>query len=260
MFEVNKNQFVRLQNNDWLTKQRIAGKITADTLTLLKNLVLEKTSKSLIELDKVAEDYIISNNCIPTFKGYHGFPNSVCISVNKTLVHGICTDYVLQDGDVVSFDLGATFEEGIADSALTCIFGEPKSQQHIDLVQTTKECLTKAIEVIEVGKHLGCIGNAIYKYAKSKGFSVVDKFGGHGINPGQVHAEPFVSNRADKNEGIRIQPGLTIAIEPLLVIGSSNKTTLADDGWTINAMNICAHEEHSLYIHEDHVEIISIRN
>jgi len=254
------NQFIHLHDIDWLNRQRIAGRVASQALTLLKELVDQKTTLSLIELDALAEAFILRGSCTPTFKGYHGFPASVCISVNKQLVHGIPTDYVLQSGDLVSFDLGATYEGAIADTAITCIYGQPKSQQHVDLINTTDECLTKAIELIEIGKHIGCIGNIIYKHAKSKGYSVVDKFGGHGLSYNKPHAEPFINNKANINDGIRFQEGMTIAIEPLLVIGHSNETAKSNDGWTINSMDISAHFEQSLYIHSDHVEIISKRN
>src|SRR5688572_2444687 len=124
------NSLVRLKSDHWLNRQRVAGKVVADTLTLLEQLVKNKTTQSLLELNKIAEEYITNNNCTCTFKGFKGFPAGVCISINKQLVHGIPTDYKLQDGDVVSFDLGATFEGAIADSALTCIYGTPKSDLH----------------------------------------------------------------------------------------------------------------------------------
>src|SRR5271166_1215776 len=142
---------VHLHNNDWLEKQRIAGKVVAQTLELLESLIKEKTTKSLIELDKIANEFIISKGCIPTFLGYKGnnkipYPNSVCLSVNETLVHGVATEYKLQEGDIVKVDLGCTFDRVIGDAARTFIFGEPKSEKHIELIKATKECLQKGIE------------------------------------------------------------------------------------------------------------------
>lgn len=257
-----RSNFVKLQGKDWLEKQRISGKVVGDGLRLLEKLVNDKTTKSLLELDKIIGDFITSNDCTPTFKNFNGFPNNCCMSVNNQLVHGIPTDYKLQDGDVVTFDFGATFEEVVSDAARTFIFGEPKFKQHIQLLKTTKECLIKAIESIEVGKHLGVIGDTIYRHGRNNGFAVVDVYGGHGIGlDGEgkacAHMPPFVSNRSNSNEGLRIQPGLVIAIEPLLVLGNSNKTYTSKDGWTVMAENICAHEEHSIYVHEDHVEVLT---
>lgn len=255
----NTNGFFTLKNEDWLNKQRVAGKIAAKTLLLLDKLVKEKTTKSLIELNNIAEEFIISNGCSLTFKNYKGFPAGVCCSVNKMLVHGIPNDYKLQNGDVVSFDLGATFEGAIADTAITCIYGEPKSNTHLKLVNATELALTKGIEAIKVGNKLGCIGNAIFKSAKNNGFSVINKYGGHGLEWNVPHAPPFVANKTDLEDGFRIQPGLCIAIEPMLTTGSTN-TTVDKDGWTVWCeAEMSAHFEHSIYVHEDHVEIITDR-
>ena len=175
-------------------------------------------------------------------------------------MHGIPDDTVLDDGDVVSFDLGATYEGAIADSALTCIFGPPRDPKHVELVKATEEALMRGIQAIAVGKRLGCIGNAISKYVKSTGFGLVHNYGGHGLDWNTAHAAPFVSNKAEVTEGIRLQENITLAIEPLLVIGSSARTRTLDDGWTVTCDNICAHAEHTIFLHKDHVEIITWRN
>lgn len=250
---------VKLKDKNWLDKQRVAGKIVAATLSMLESLVKDKTTKSLLELNSIAEEYIISNNCSCTFKNYKGFPAGVCISVNKQLVHGIPVDYKLQEGDIVSFDLGATYEGAIADSALTCIYGSPKSELHVKLVKATEESLMRGIQAISVGKKLGCIGNAISKCARGYGFGIINNYGGHGLEWDTPHATPFVANKSTLDEGIRIQPGLSIAIEPMLTIGST-ETSVSDDGWTVMTNDIGAHFEHSIFVHEDHVEIITDRN
>lgn len=253
------SSFVMLKNQDWLNKQRIAGKIAAQTLVALQRKVENKTTDSLIELNTFAENIITDAGGIPTFKGYKGFPAGVCISVNKQLVHGIPTDYHLEDGDVISFDLGVTIDGAIADTAITCIYGQPKSDKHITLVKATEESLMKGIEAISVGKRLGCIGNAISRCAKGYGFSEIIQYGGHGLDWNQPHAQPFVANKSLENEGIRIQPNLTIAIEPMLTSGST-KTHVDKDGWTVLCeAEISAHFEHTIYIHNDHVEIITDR-
>jgi methionyl aminopeptidase len=253
------NIFVDLKNQDWLEKQRKAGKIAAQTLQLLQKLVSDKTEKSLIELNNIAEEYIIQAGGSLTFKGYKGFPAGVCISVNKELVHGIPKDYKLQDGDVVSFDLGVTVEGAIADSAITCIYGPPKSEKHVTLLKACEESLMAGIKAIQIGKNLGVIGNAISKCAKNYGFGVINQYGGHGLSWNTAHAPPFVENKSDPNVGIRIQPGLAIAIEPMFVIGSTD-TRVLGDGWTVVTNDIGAHWEHSVFVHENHVEIITDRN
>lgn len=257
-----KNQFatnmvVSYKGQEWLEKQRVAGKIAAKTLLLLQQLVQDGTQLSLQQMNDAAEDYIASEKGVCTFKGYKGFPAGVCISVNKQLVHGIPSDYKLSEGDIVSFDLGVTIEGAIADTAITCIYGEPKLQ-HQRLIQATHDSLMAGIQAIQVGKNLGCIGHAIYQYARSQNFSVIVKYGGHGLDWDTPHASPFVANKAELNEGIRIQPGLAIAIEPMLVIGAPITIT-GGDGWTVSTPDIGAHFEHSVFVHEDRVEVITDR-
>ena len=253
----NKNGLFKLKNQDWLDKQRIAGRIAAECLIQLEDYVKNNTFHSMATLSDVIERFILREGGTPTFKGYKGFPAAVCISINKQLVHGIPDDTVLDHGDVVSFDLGVTYKGAIADTALTCILGEPKPE-HEKLVKATQECLMKGIEAIKVGNHLGCIGHAIAKHAKAMGFGLVNNYGGHGLDWDTPHAPPFVANKAELNEGIRIQPGLAIAIEPMLTLGSPH-THVSDDGWTVMTDTIGAHFEHSIYVHQDHEEIITDR-
>jgi methionyl aminopeptidase len=248
-----------LHGDEWLVKQRVAGKVAAGALSLLEQEVKSGTTKSLLELDKLAETYIRDNGCIPTFLGYKGFPNSVCISVGQQLVHGICTDYHLQDGDKVSVDLGCTFGGGaIADSALTVIYGNPSSQQ-IKLLDACEEALFRGLSAIAVGKRLGCIGHTISRCAKGYGYGNIVQYGGHGLDWNVPHAIPFVSNKAELNEGIRIQYGLTLALEPMLTSGSV-ETWMDKDGWTIWCKaDLVSHYEHTVFVHKNHIEILSYR-
>lgn len=249
-----------LQGNDWLEKQRVAGKVAAKALFTLEKLVKDRTKLSTLELSKIAENIILEGGCTPTFKGYKGFPEACCISVNHELVHGIPKDYYLQSGDVVSFDLGATFEGAIADSAVTCIWGDSKSEDHVKLIDSTHLSLMEAIKKIKVDQRLGIIGETISKIGKSNNFSVVSAYGGHGLNWNTPHASPFISNKGNSSEGFRFQKGMTFAIEPLFVIGNDNSTKTESDGWTVSTNNISCHFEHSVYIHEDNVEIITQRS
>jgi methionyl aminopeptidase len=256
------SELIKLKDSSWLTHQRIAGRVTADTLQLLKLRVQEGTTKNLLELNQEAEDFIYSKDCTPTFKGYKGFPAGVCMSVNKQLVHGIPTDYNLVDGDVVKFDLGATYNGVIADSALTCIYGEPKLPIHLTLLKATEEALMAGINSIQVGNRLGCIGYSINRVAKKYGFANVTHYGGHGINAssygkGEPHAPPFVPNKSELDSGIRIQNGLTIAIEPMFILGSSASTQISDDKWTVMANEIGAHFEHTIIVNNNIVEILT---
>ena len=253
------NYLIYLKDNSWLEKQRIAGKIVAKTLHMLQQLVKEKTKLSCLELNQLAEDFIINSGATPTFKNYKGFPAGVCISVNKELVHGIPKKYYFQEGDVISFDLGATVDGVIADSALTCIYGEPKSDRHVTMIKVNDDALMKGIQAIKVGNKLGCIGNAISKHIKNNGFGIIDKYGGHGLELNTPHAAPFVNNKSNPNEGVTIQKGLSIAIEPMSIIGDTY-TYVSSDGWTVMGHNISCHAEHTVFVHEDHVEIVTSRD
>jgi methionyl aminopeptidase len=255
------SEYILFQDNDFLVNQRIAGRVVSTCLSSLRELVNQKTKLTTLELSRFAEDIILKNNCTPTFKNYKGFPEAVCISINKELVHGIPKDYFLQEGDLVSFDLGATYKEAIADAAITVIYGEPKHKEHLKLIEATEVAIHKAIDVIKVDRKIGVIGEAISKCARGYGLSVVNQYGGHGItikdSKGIPHAEPFIANKSSSTEGIRIQPGMTIAIEPLFVLGSSNETIKEKDGWTVSTKMISSHHELTLFIHEESVEIIT---
>lgn len=252
-----------LHNNEWLIRQRVAGNIAAKTLSLLNKLVKEKTIKSLLELDKIAEEFIIKNNCIATFKNYKGFPNAVCISIDNknkhALVHGIPTDYKLENGDLISFDLGCTFEGAIADTALTTIFGCPKSEEHSKLINNTYMALIKSIKNIKIGNKIGIIGNTIYKSLSPNNYGIVQNYGGHSLSYNEPHAAPFISNKSELNEGIRIQAGMTLAIEPLAVINKNIETYIGDDSWTVYTNDTSCHFEHTIYIHDDKIEVITLR-
>ncbi len=255
-------QFIHLHDDKWLIHQRKAGRVVAGALLLLEQQEKNGTTKTMLELDKVAEAFIRDNGCIPTFLNYKGFPNSVCISINKHLVHSIPGEQRLLEGDVVSFDLGATepVSGAIGDSAITCVFGEPKKESHKLLVASTKEALKRAIGVVKVGRRIGVIGETISKYAAGAGFSVVSRYGGHGIQANTPHANPFVANRDSKDNGVRFQAGMSLCIEPLFVLGRSAETKILSDGWTVACDDICAHEEHTIFIHEDSVEVLTKRS
>jgi len=256
-----QNSLIKLKDQNWLDKQRVAGKIVAETLKLLEKAVQEKTNLSMLELNRIAEEYIESNDCQCTFKGYRGFPAGVCISVNNVLVHGIPNDYKLQEGDKVSFDLGATYAGVIADSAITCVFGEG-SPHLIKMINDTREALSKSIQAISISKKLGCIGDTIYKYLKNN-YNVIENYGGHGIcmdndGCGIPHAAPFVANRANPDDGVHLVAGMTLAIEPMALPKScATKTSVANDGWSVLTDGIGCHWEETIFIHEDHVEIIT---
>jgi methionyl aminopeptidase len=259
--EFTENGLCILHDSKWLDRQRIAGKVVSQTLALLEMLVKERTTNSLLELDKIAEEFIVKNGCTPTFKNYRGFPSSVCMSVDNIkshmLVHGIPSDYVLQNSDIISFDLGATFESAIGDAAITTIFGDARSEQHTKLISDTKEALELGIRAIRVGERLGVIGHSINKYLSKKGYGVINNYGGHSLTYDTPHSFPFVANKARVDEGIRLQANMTLAIEPMAVLNGSTRTWVGGDGWTVFTENASAHFEKTIFIHQDSVEIIT---
>lgn len=252
------HDLINLKDRFWLERQTVAGKCVAGILKTLNQMVIEKTPNlSLRDMEAEAIRQLAEVKCTATFKGYKGFPGAICLSVNKQLVHGIPTDYILQEGDVIKFDLGATYKGTIADAAATAIYGKPKSSQHAELVTICKGALDHAIKSIQIGKQLGCIGYAIHKYVTSKSrFGLVTSYGGHGIDEDTPHASPFVSNKAKQNEGPRIQEGLSIAIEPMVVIGD-NGTKIGSDGWTVLTSDVGAHFEHSIFVGADKVHVLT---
>jgi len=252
------NDLIYLKDKFWLERQQIAGKCVGGILKTINTMIVEKIPNlSLKDIEEEAIRQIAENKCTATFKDYKGFPGAICLSVNKQLVHGVPTNYILQDGDVVKFDLGATYNGAIADAAATAIYGAPKSKQHVDLIEICKNSLTQAIQAVKIGKQLGCIGYAIHKYVTSNSrFGLITNYGGHGLDENIPHATPFVANKSKANEGPRIQEGLSIAIEPMLVIGD-NRTRVGPDGWTVLTSDIGAHFEHSIFVAEDKTYVLT---
>jgi methionyl aminopeptidase len=244
------NKYITLKDREWLDLQIHAGKCISILFSEINNY-LKKDNISLKDLENLALIVAKQFNCEPTFLNYKGFPSAICTSVNKQLVHGIATNYILQDGDLISVDVGMTYNGVIADAARTWIYGTPKSNEHVRMIDVCKNALDLAIDSVAIGKQIGCIGNAIHKYVSSQGFSIITDYGGHGIGlNNQPHCDPFISNKSEINEGIRITPGLSIAIEPMIVIGDA-KTEVANDGWTVYTPDYGCHFEDSITIMDD---------
>lgn len=250
--QIYKNILCAIHNKEWLEKQIVSGKIVSQALSLLKR---EADNYTGLELSKMVEELILDSNCTPTFKGYKGFPESVCISVNNELVHGIPKDKKFNDGDIVSFDLGATYEGVIADSAITIIIGENKKAEK--LIKLTKDALDLAISNVKIGSKIGIIGESINKIAKNNNLQVIDKYGGHFIGLNEPHASPFVPNKDISSNGIRFQEGMSLAIEPLFCLGLSNETKTLKDNWTVVTNDLSAHFEHTIYIDKEEIIIIT---
>lgn len=207
-------------------------------------------------IDKRAEEFIRDHGGVPGFKGYHGYPASLCISVNDQVVHGIPSARVLEEGDLVSVDCGVLLNGFHGDSAYTFTVGEV-SPEKAKLIRVTRECLLLGIKEARSGKRVGDIGNAVQKHAEQNGFSVVREMVGHGVGR-QLHEPPEVPNYGRPGTGPVLQTGLTIAIEPMINFGKRH-IYQERDGWTIrtNDHKPSAHFEHSVAIREDGADILS---
>lgn len=255
------SMLVPLWEDSSLPKLREAGKCWSRQMQILKSL-MSGTDMTTLEISRMIGENIVKEGFVATFKNYkvgsHTFPEDLCISVNRELVHGFGKDYRLKEGDIVSFDFGVTKDEAIVDAARTFIYGKGTVDKE-RLLAAGKLCLKNAINAISIGKHIGCIGHAIYTTANNSSFKVIQRYGGHLITPGRVHSPPFIANRANKEDGIRLTPGMVLAIEPLLVpFTSSTETKVAPDNWGVLTELVGTHEESSVFIHEDgNVEILT---
>jgi methionyl aminopeptidase len=232
------------------------GKILADTVALMERSV--KPGMTTAELDKIAEDFIRSHKgAVPSFKGLYNFPASICSSINNEIVHGIPSKKrVLNEGDIVSIDVGVQFEGYHTDSATTVAVGKV-SEESSRLLQVTREALAAGVAAALAGNHLGDIGAAVQTVVENAGFSVVRDLVGHGIGTG-FHEEPQVPNYGKPNRGIRLVPGLTIAIEPMVNIGKPGIRTMPDK-WTVVTIDgkRSAHFEHTIAITENGPRILT---
>jgi methionyl aminopeptidase len=247
-----KNLFYKTKEEIELIKESslLVGKTLAEVAKVIKPGV------TTLSLDKVAYEFINDHKAVPAFLNYNGFPNSLCISVNSEVVHGIPGKYEIKDGDIVSVDCGVVKNKFFGDSAYTFAVGEVKSEV-LELLKTTKESLYKAIEQCVVGKRLGDLSNAVQAHCEAKGYSVVRELVGHGIGR-SLHEAPEVPNYGKRGSGLKLEEGLVIAIEPMINLGK--KAIKQDnDGWTIRtADNLpSAHFEHTVTIGKYKAEILS---
>jgi methionyl aminopeptidase len=228
----------------------LVGKALAEVAKIIKPGI------TTLSLDKVAEEFILDNQALPAFKGYSGFPNTLCISVNSQVVHGIPGKYELKDGDIVSVDCGVLKNKYFGDSAYTFGVGEVKSEV-LNLLKITKESLYKAIEKAVVGNRLGDVSEAVQSHAENNGFSIVRELVGHGIGQ-NLHEAPEVPNYGKRGSGLKLQEGLIIAIEPMVNLGKK-AVVQEKDGWTIRAADNLpsAHFEHTVAIGKDKADILS---
>jgi len=202
------------------------------------------------ELDTLAEEFILSRSGTPEFKGYQGFPASICASPNAMIVHGIPGSYRLKEGDIISLDVGVRYDGFVTDSATTVAVGEVPLETH-RLLETTRRCLEAATEQAYQGRHLGDIGHAIQSLAEERGYGVVRDLVSHGVGR-KMHEDPQIPNYGRPGTGVRLLPGMTFAIEPMVTLGSYDIRISEWDGWSIYTSDgsLSAHFEHTIAVTE----------
>ncbi|MBQ8431121.1 MAG: type I methionyl aminopeptidase [Clostridia bacterium] len=246
---------ITIKNKEELDLMRQAGKILSDTLKLIeKNIYVGQTTNNL---NKLAHDYIISQNATPSFLGYEGFPYSICASRNSEVVHGFCDDIPLKDGDIISIDAGVCFKGYQSDAARTFPVGNVKWEV-MQLIEDTKQSFFEGIRDVKAGCKLGNISHKIQAYLESRGYGVVRELVGHGIGK-DLHEDPMVPNYGPFNSGIVLQAGMTIAIEPMSTLGRRN-VVVASNGWTVETQDglPSAHYENTVIVTSDGIEILTL--
>src|SRR6476660_4905859 len=238
-----------------IEKMRASGKLVGQVLAHLRTLV--EPGISTIEIDQVAEKMIRDAGAVPTFKGYNGFPYSICASVNEQVVHGFPSGYKLRDGDIFSIDCGATLEGFVGDTATTVPVGRT-DERVLQLIRVAEESLELAIEQCWPGKHLGDIGWAVQQHAEAHGYSVVRDYVGHGIGR-RMHEDPQIPNYGRPGLGPKIKSGYVFAVEPMVNLGSHHTKVLADN-WTVVTVDgqPSAHVEHTIAITDDGPEVLTL--
>jgi methionyl aminopeptidase len=238
-----------------LDKMRAAGRLVGEVLAHLRTLVAPGVTT--MEIDRAAEKMIRDAGALPTFKGYNGFPYSICASVNEQVVHGFPSNYQLQEGDIFSIDVGVTLEGFVGDTATTVPVGNV-SEDRLKLIQVTEECLERAIEQCRAGKHLGDIGWAVQEHAEANGYSIVRDYVGHGIGR-RMHEDPQIPNYGRPGLGQKIKSGYVFAVEPMVNLGTHH-TKVLSDGWTVVTMDSqpSAHVEHTIAITEEGPEVLTL--
>ena len=239
-----------------LSIMREACKISARALKLIGEAI--EPGVTTAELDRIAEKFIRSCGATPNFKGYNGYPATACISINNEVIHGIPTaKRKIQNGDIVSVDLGALFEGYHGDNAATFACGDI-SEEAKRLMDTTRESLYEGIKMARAGGRIGDISSAIQSYVEARGYSVVRDFVGHGVGT-SLHEAPEVPNFGTAGRGVRLMPGMTLAIEPMINIGKP-QVKIMPDGWTVLTQDgsLSAHFEHTIAITADGPQIMTI--
>lgn len=237
-----------------IEKMRASGQLVARVLAELRRMCVPGCTTR--ELDQAAERMIRDAGAVPTFKGFHGFPFSICASVNEQIVHGFPSEYGLKEGDIISIDVGATLNGFVGDSAITVPIGRI-SEEKARLIRVAEECLELAIEQCRPGRRLGDLGWAVQSHAEAYGYGIVRDHVGHGVGR-KMHEDPQVPNYGKPGSGLKFKPGYVLAVEPMLNMGTHVTKTLADK-WTVVTMDglPSVHVEHTVAITEDGPDVLT---
>lgn len=248
---------ITIKTNREIELMRRAGGILTQTLELVKGFM--KPDITTAELDKVAEKFILKNSATPSFKNYHGFPASICVSINDEVVHGIPGIRRLKIGDIVSVDIGVCYDGYHADAARTFTIGKI-SPEAARLIEVTRESFYKGLKYASAGYRIGDISAAIQAFVEGNGYSVVRSLIGHGIGA-NLHEPPDVPNFGTEGKGTRLIPGMTLAIEPMVNIGTYNVKTAAN-GWTVSTVDgaLSAHYENTVVIRKGEPDVLTGEN
>jgi len=246
---------IAIKNGQELLEMRRACEITAAARALAGEMV--RPGVTTRQIDKAVHDYIVSQGAKPSFLGYNGFPGSSCISVNSTVIHGIPGTYVLREGDIVSVDVGAYYHGFHGDCAATYPCGAVSAEAQ-KLIEVTKQSFFQGLCFAKKGNRVSDISHAIQKHVEANGFSVVRSFVGHGVGA-QLHEEPEVPNYGNPGRGPRLLPGMTLAIEPMVNVGTHEVRVLKDRWTTVTADGkLSAHYENTVLITDGEPEILTV--
>ena len=238
---------VSLKTSKELSDMKLSCQISAQALKLAGELI--RPGVSTAHVNKMVHEFIVSQGAKPTFLGYGGFPAACCISVNDEVIHGIPSDRIIREGDIVSVDVGAAINGYTGDNAATFAAGAVSDEAR-KIMEVTEQCLYKAIEAAQPGNRLGDVGYAVQSYAESFGFAVVRDFVGHGVGK-KLHEAPEVPNYGTPGRGLRLMPGMTLAIEPMINVKGSAVKTLKNGTVLTASGSLSAHFEHTIAITAD---------
>lgn len=247
----------RIKSKDEIQAMREGGKILAETLIWLRENKI-KAGISTQEIDIYTREFFDKKKVKPVFLGYYGFPAVICTSINDAVIHGVPnSNTIIQEGDIVSLDCGVLHNNMIVDSAISFGIGEISEEARL-LLERTQKSLNKAIKVIKAGATTGDIGYAVESYIDQFGYGIIRDYAGHGVGH-KLHEDPNIPNYGNAGTGTKLESGLTIAVEPMITLGSEDVFTDADDDWTVYTEDgsIAAHFEHTILVTDKGAEILT---